>query len=92
MITTKRSKPLFDRNTPAITPIFSSPTIDITAALRTQIADLKKTLYAERRRHGQLERALAKYQQILEATITSQREAFVTLGKELKPEQSRRKQ
>ena len=49
------------------------------------IFNLRELLGAERRRHAALETALARYQSLLEKTITDQREAFKTLGKELLP-------
>jgi hypothetical protein len=55
------------------------------AELIETIFNLRTLLSAERRRHATMETALSRYQSLLEKTITDQREAFKTLGKELLP-------
>ena len=74
---------------PAIAPLTPEPRPIVGEMTHTEliktIFNLRELLGAERRRHAALETALARYQSLLEKTITDQREAFKTLGKELLP-------
>ncbi|HTS04400.1 MAG TPA: hypothetical protein VMP68_02380 [Candidatus Eisenbacteria bacterium] len=77
--------PDYDRETPVRrTPLERAQQARITD-LTTEINNLRAIIRKERVRHNRLEAALSKYQAILESTITEQREAFKTLGKELVP-------
>jgi hypothetical protein len=82
-MSSKRTRALWDSASPAITPIIPPA---------SEVSRLLGLLYAERNRHQRLERALSKYQAILEQQLTAQREAFALLGKELLPAQRRGKQ
>lgn len=83
-----RRTSLWTRQSPAITP--EPPERKTVGRLtleeaHAEVFNLKRLLASERRRHAQTESILAKYQSILEKTITDQREAFETLGAELLP-------
>lgn len=85
----KRNRALWDNSTPALTPTIppaSGRTTDSPEVLR-----LKRILAGERKRHAVVLTALARYQGVLEAQITEQREAFETLGKALVPGSAGRK-
>jgi hypothetical protein len=85
----RRTSALWTAQSPALTPNppASGRTDDTPEVLR-----LKRILAGERKRHAVVLTALARYQGVLEAQITEQREAFETLGKALVPASAGRKQ
>jgi hypothetical protein len=74
------------RNTSALAPI--TPDIAGTpsaAALNIELTSVRRMLRAERIRHGKLEAALTRYNELLEKAVKEMREAFELLHAELIP-------
>jgi hypothetical protein len=86
----KRLTPDLAPLTPAIPAPAPSAQPTGIEGLKANIGRLKAIIAAERRRHTRLENALSKYQAVLETQITAMREAALTMGRELRPQEWRK--